>query len=207
MNRTMRLTGLVALFLFVVGMIPVLAKTGAVPPPDYFPLRVGDWWKYRWTANGKSGDFQLKVEKLDGDKLLVETTMPTQKFDEWYSKPVGWVNWHKELYPSNNMTVDFDPVRNYLQNPLVVGGSWSWKGKGMMGVDIEENSKVSAADSVTVPAGKFAAMRVDTDVTQGGSQVKKSYWYANWIGMVKSTTSSGGIDSTTELVDYSFKKK
>jgi hypothetical protein len=34
----------------------------------------------------------------------------------------------------------------------------------------------------------------------------KTYWYANWIGLVKSTTESGTVKSTTELVDYSFKK-
>jgi hypothetical protein len=58
-----------------------------------------------------------------------------------------------------------------------------------------------------VPAGKFQAMKVVTKVVQGGTPVTKTYWYANWIGLVKSMTDTGSVQSTTELMDYSFKRK
>src|SRR4029079_12800427 len=96
----------------------------------------------------------------------------------------------------------------YLKNPLAVaGGTWSWKGKGNGGLDVDESSTVAGSELVTVPAGKFPAMKVVTKVVQGGTTVTKTYWYANWIGLVKSMTDTGSVQSTTELVDYSFKKK
>lgn len=177
------------------------------PPPDYFPLRVGDSWSYKsTTADGKVSEFTMKVMSEDTGVFLVEiqSAWPIQ---EWYSKPAGWVLWHRESFTKNaQMNVAFDPPRQYLQNPLATGATWGWKGKGMMGVDIDESSQVEALDVVTVPAGTFKAMRVVSKVMQGGTAVTKTYWYANWIGLVKSMTDTGSVKSTTELVDYSFKK-
>ena len=180
------------------------------PPPDYFPLRVGDWWSYHsTTADGKMSDFTIKVLDLDAPTgvyhVRYESSWP---IDEWYSKPAGWVNWHKESYGKTNQSVAFDPVRPYLKNPLAVaGGTWSWKGKVNLGYDADESSTVAGSELVTVPAGKFTAMKVVTKVVQGGTTVTKTYWYANWIGLVKSMTDTGSVKSTTELVDYSFKKR
>ena len=177
------------------------------PPPDYFPLRVNDWWSYRsTTADGKQSEFTMKVVSEEKGVFLVEiqSAWPIQ---EWYSKPPGWVVWHREAFPKSNATVAFEPQRQYLKNPLGANQSWSWKGKGMMGVDVDETSTVAASEVVTVPAGKFQAMKVVTKVVQGGTPVTKTYWYANWIGLVKSMTDTGSVQSTTELVDYSFKRK
>lgn len=187
-----------------------LAAKPQVIPPDYFPLKVGDWWKYRWTSNGKSNEFTIKVVKTEKSSdnvmmYLIETTMPNQIIQDWYSKPQGWVQMHKMAYPKNNMTGEYSPVKKFIQNPLSQGASWEWKGTGMMGVEIEEKNMVKGNEGVEVPAGKFGTMRVDTDVLQGGSQVKKTYWYSNWIGLVKSMVNSNGIESTVELIDYSFK--
>ncbi|HEY0346591.1 MAG TPA: hypothetical protein VGC60_00430, partial [Pyrinomonadaceae bacterium] len=66
---------------------------------DYFPLRVGDSWKYRsTTADGKQSEFSVKVlseEKEAGNTLyLVETVSTFQPIHDWYSKPSGWVLMH-----------------------------------------------------------------------------------------------------------------
>jgi hypothetical protein len=92
-------------------------------------------------------------------------------------------------------------------NPPGAGASWSWKGKGNLGVDVDETSTVAGTEPVVVPAGKFTAVKVVTKVTQGGTPVTKTYWYANWVGLVKSMTDTGTVKSTTELSDYSFKGK
>ena len=89
---------------------------------------------------------------------------------------------------------------------LSVGASWQWTGKGMMGVDIEESSRVAGSETVEVPAGKFQAMKVETRIVQGGTPVTKFYWFANWVGLIKSMTDTGSVKSITELLDYSFRK-
>jgi hypothetical protein len=177
------------------------------PPPDYFPLRVGDWWSYRsTTGDGKTSEYTMKVMSEDAGVFLVqiESAWP---IEEWYSKPAGWVVWHKEAYPKSGQSAAFSPERRYLQNPLAAGASWSWKGKGNLGVDVDETSSVAGPEAVTVPAGKFQAVKVVTKLTQGGTPVTKTYWYANWVGLVKATTDTGSVQSTSELVDYSFKRK
>src|SRR6266516_3104399 len=70
---------------------------------DYFPLRVGDTWKYRsTTADGKQSEFSIKVlneEKENGNTLyLVETVSTFQPIHDWYSKPSGWVLMHRQEY-------------------------------------------------------------------------------------------------------------
>lgn len=183
------------------------------PPPDYFPLPVGAVWNYESTTDaGKKFPFSVKVmdaeKQADGSVVYrVETDNGFQPIDQYFTKPDGWVLEHKEVYVKNNMVGEFKPVRQYLRNPLSKGASWSWKGTGMMDVSIEDNATVTGPETVVVPAGKFSAFHVSTQVVQGGQPVKKDYWYANHVGQVKSMTDSGSVKSTTVLLKYVFPKK
>ncbi|MFN8610822.1 MAG: hypothetical protein U0931_24990 [Vulcanimicrobiota bacterium] len=174
--------------------------------PDFFPLRVGDWWKYKVQSGGKTTDFTIKVVKQQGDRVLVETTS-SQVIQDWYSHPAGWVLQHQTIYPASKLKADLKPARKLLKNPLVPGEKWDYKGTGMMGVSLEEHNRVGPAREVKVAAGTFQAVHLDTQVTQAGAKVVKSYDYADGIGLVRSHTESGGVKSDCELVDYSFKKR
>lgn len=189
---------------------PVVKKEP--PPPDYFPLRVNDWWKYQsTTGEGKQTNFMMKVvsaEKQPDETIIykVDTTSTTPIHD-WYSKPSGLVLRQKEQFGENEAAlVNYNPFYQYIKNPLNKGDTWKWVGKGMMGVDIEDNAEVFGPEDIFVPAGKFSTMKVVTKVVQGGAAVTKTYWFANWVGLVKSATQSGPVGSVTELLDYSFKK-
>jgi hypothetical protein len=213
MKTRFRLRALFTLFVVSLAGLPALGQKPQDPPPDHFPLRVGYWWKYRSeTGDGKQSAFTVKVlsaePKSDGTKhYLVETLSTFQPLHDWYSKPVGRVLMHRIAYPNNDaLKADYQPVKLYLENPLRVGSSWQWKGKGMMGVEIEESSRVTAAETVEVPAGRFQAMKVETSVIQGGTPVNKTAWFADGVGMVKSMTDTGSVTSTSELLDYSFRK-
>lgn len=201
------------LLVFLAAVAAMAQKPRETPPPDYFPLRDGESWNYRsTTADGKQSEFTMKVlsteKQGDGtNHFLVETLSTFQPIHDWYSKPAGWVLMHRIAYPKNAaLKADYQPVKQYLKNPLSAGAAWTWKGKGMMGVEIDESSRVTASEMVEVPAGKFQAMKVETKVIQAGTPVTKTYWYANWVGLVKSMIETASVKSTTELVDYSFKK-
>ncbi|HEY4001741.1 MAG TPA: hypothetical protein VGO93_22890, partial [Candidatus Xenobia bacterium] len=174
------------------GSLAVLAKEP--PPPDYFPLRVGDWWKYQSTnASGAKSEFTIKVTAFDDQSKVytVETTAGPTIIDEFYTKPPGWVMWHKEIYVKNSMTAEFQPgPRKFLQNPPGKDSAWDWSGTGMMNTQIDDKEAYAGSDPIVVPAGKFSGVHVHGDVTQGGAAVKKDYWYANWVGLVKSQTDS-----------------
>ncbi|NDD27489.1 MAG: hypothetical protein EB084_04400 [Proteobacteria bacterium] len=194
---------------------PTFAKPSAAPPPpDYFPIKDGYWWKYKTTNLDTKASSEWKLSVLgtekgdDGASLSkLEVDTGSMKTDEWYSKPKGWVMKHRIEYPANNMKGTYTPPDKYLMNPLTPGATWDWSGKGMMDVEASHKDTVKGAETVTVPAGKFTCMRVDTETVQGGQPVHKTYWYANFIGLVKSQTESGNVKNQSELVDYSFKKK
>ena len=77
----------------------------------------------------------------------------------------------------------------------------------MLGVSRSEKNEVLGPEEVVVPAGKFTAMKVVTSVVQGGAPVSKVYWYAPYVGLVKSMTDNGSVQSQTELLHYNFKLK
>jgi hypothetical protein len=58
-----------------------------------------------------------------------------------------------------------------------------------------------------VPAGKFRAIKVVSEVSGGAIPMTRTNWYANGVGLVKSATQGGQIKYGSELTDYSFKKK
>jgi|SRR5262252_5382724 len=177
---------------------------------DFFPLRVGDSWKYRsTTADGKQSEFTIKVlseEKENGNPLyLVETVSTFQPIHDWYSKSGGWVLMHRQEYVKSGTKAEYQPTKQFLKNPLKSGDSWHWKGKGMMGLEIDEANEVAGPETVSVPAGRFEAMKVTTRVVQGGAPVMKTYWYAGGVGLVKSMTDTGSVKSTTELLEHPTK--
>ncbi len=109
---------------------------------DYFPLHVADTWQYRsTTADGKQSEFSIKVlneEKENGNTLyLVETVSTFQPIHDWYSKPGGWVLMHRQEYVKTGSKAEYQPTKQFLKNPLMSGDSWRWKGKGMLGVEID----------------------------------------------------------------------
>lgn len=131
MNR-IRFSAAVVFILIVItasmGQKPGAGQKPKEPPPDYYPLRVGEWWKYQsTTGDNKQSEFTMKVladeKQSDGTLLYQVEIMSTIPIHEWYSKPDGWVIWHREAYPKNDMKVTFESVRQFLKNPPAIGSA------------------------------------------------------------------------------------
>jgi len=81
---------------------------------------------------------------------------------------------------------------------------------------VTNDCKATGVESVTVEAGTFDAMRVECQtamnisITVGDAPVQSSInitgtsWYAEGVGLVKTSTTGMGLDSTTELVSYTI---
>ena len=70
MKTMTKFRNIAALMLMSLTLLAAVAQKPQQPPPDYFPLRVGDWWKYRsTTADGKQSEFTIKVlsDEKQGD--------------------------------------------------------------------------------------------------------------------------------------------
>jgi hypothetical protein len=179
------------------------------PAADFFPLRVGDSWTYR---NSEEGGYTLKVLREEPQagapsRFVVELSSGV-KILKTFSKAEGWVLLHAEQYPEHEgLEMKYDPPRQYLPNPLIPGQKWEWSGKDPTQMERHESSRVIGFENVTVPAGKFRAMKVTSSTSGGAIPMTKTYWYADGVGLVKTTTEGGQIKYGSELTDYSSKKK
>jgi hypothetical protein len=196
-------------FAFALLTMSIAAQKAKAPAPDYFPLRVGDSWKYRSTVSDAEVTVKVvSVEKQsDGTMRYLLEKVAGVKIHDWYSKTNEWVLMHRETYPEHEgMEVKYEPAKQYLKSPLVAGATWNWKGKSITQNDVQESNQVIGLEMVEVPAGKFRAMKIVSQVSEGAS-LTKTYWYVEGVGLVKYTTESGPIRYGFELVDYSFKKE
>ena len=196
-----------AFFAFTTSVMAQRAKAPAAK--DYFPLRVGDSWKYRMID--EDAEYTVKVlsaeTQSDGTTLYLLEKLAGVEIHDWYSKTDGWVLMHKEAYPKQEgIEVKYEPARQYLKNPLTAGATWKWKGKTIVQTVGEESNQVIGPEVVKVPAGTFQAMKVVSHVSDGDTAMTKTYWYANGVGLVKWAAEGGQIKYGWELVDYSFKK-
>jgi hypothetical protein len=208
--RTLRALSLIALATLLAastafGTKPKEPKAAA----DYFPLRVGDSWTYR---NSEAGGYTLKVlseEPQEGGAVRYVVELRSEVIiQNVFSKASGWVLFHAESYPEHEgLKATYEPPKQYLPNPLVAGQKWEWTGKDPTQVEHHESSRVIGLENVTVAAGKFRAMKVVSEVSGGAIPMTKTSWYADGVGLVKSTTQGGQIKYGSELTDYSFKKK
>ena len=176
---------------------------------DFFPLRVGDSWTYRNIDD--EGGYSLKVlseepQANGATHYLVEMTSGVKVLTT-FSKAGGWVLMHSEGYPEHEgLEAKYEPPRQYLPDPLVAGAKWEWKGRDYTQTERRESSVVSGPEEVKVPAGKFRAMKVVSQVTTDTAKMTKTFWYADGVGLIKSVTDGGKIKYGSELADYSFKK-
>ena len=208
MKKGRTLTAIVFVLLFIT--TSAIARKSKTAAADYFPLRVGDSWSYRNTSG--DGEYSLKVlseeKQVDGSIRYLLEKMAGVKILSWFSKTSGWVLMHAERYPEHEgLEIKYDPPRQYLQNPLLPGAKWEWKGKDNTQTETQESNKIIRFERITVPAGKFRAMKVVSRVSGAATPITRTYWYAEGVGLVKSTTDGGQIKYGWELADYSFKKK
>ena len=203
---------LAATGLMTLGLLSAAVASKPKPPKpaeDYFPLRVGDSWTYR---NTEEGGYTLKViseePQAGGPSRFVVELSSAVKILNTFSKADGWVLLHAERYPEHEgLEAKYEPPKQYLANPLAVGLKWEWSGKDPTQVEHSEKNTVAGAEAVTVPAGKFRAMKVVSIVTGASIPMTRTNWYAEGVGLVKSRTEGGQIKYGSDLTDYSFKKK
>jgi hypothetical protein len=208
----MRIAFAFSVAVLLLGQSAFAAKPRPKPKPqstaDYFPLRVGDTWTYR---NSEEGGYTWKVlseEPHEGGTIrYVVEFLSGVRTNKVFSKENGWVLFHAESYPEHEgLHITYEPPGRYLPNPLVAGQKWEWSGKDPTQVEHHERSRVIGPETVTVAAGKFQAMKVESEITGGSIPMTRTSWYANGVGLVKTSTVGGQIKYGSELTDYSFKK-
>jgi hypothetical protein len=106
-------------------------------------------------------------------------------------------------------TVTYDRPLLRIPFPLVEGKSWSWKGMEYFDGEkyrLEVEGKVVGTERITVPAGTFDAVKIETNMkSASGSANRIQEWYAQNIGMIRTrvTIQGGGvIGMVRDLLGY-----
>jgi hypothetical protein len=199
----------VLLFFQVASAAKPKPSSKSAPAADYYPLRVGDSWTYR---NLEEGGYTLKVlreEPQEGAAVrYVVEMLSAVKIQNIYSKANGWVLFHAESYPEHEgLQATYDPPKQLLPNPPAIGQKWEWTGKDPTQVEHHESHRVVGLETVTVPAGTFRAIKVESIITGASVPLTRTSWYADGVGLVKTVSVGGQIKYGSELTDYSFKKQ
>lgn len=197
----------VALLLLVQSASAAKPKSKPKSTADYFPLRGGYSWTYRNTEEGGYTLTVLSEQPQEGGPRYTVELVAGVKVHKVYSKANGWVLFHAESYPEHEgLQATYQPPKQILPDPLVVGQKWDWSGKDPTQVEHQEKNRVVGVENVTVQAGKFRAIKVVTEIAGAAVPMTRTSWYADGVGLVKTTTEGGQIKYGSELADYSFKK-
>ena len=178
-------------------------KKSALTMPDYYPLQVGNQWKYRLDVNGKEVTMTTKIAKIE--------TIDQQKLARLEAAVDGNTSatehlqqTDKGIFRFRTNGIESSPPLLLLKYPAKNGDKWS-------GAFTASDSKATYSceameEEVVVPAGKYKTIRVAIKLEEKGQVVNTTYWFAKDVGFVKQTVDAPGLNILIELQQFDPKK-
>lgn len=174
---------------------------------------------YQMSSGADKSTMTIKATPLSGDRMNVQTTMNGK------TTPVVWTctaSGMKASIPAGEGGAQVNVDAGFLPNARNWKAGYSWNssnkvnvnapGVGAMNMTSTTVSKIVKQEKVTVPAGTFTALRVDSttsmktslpagtrlppgmDLNQMmGGKTTTSAWYVQGVGMVKTTSAEGSF--------------
>ena len=176
------------------------AATDKEKAPNYYPLTPGTKWIYELRADGQKKKLTnqvAKIETIDGKKLAVVETL----IDGMVTGTAHIAVTDKGVMCHRMNGVELSPPICVLKYPFKKDETWEVEttlGTEKMTVKV----KAGASEEVTVPAGKYKAIKAEMDRTVAGMQASATSWFAPDVGVIKQTMSAGGSTATLELEKF-----
>ncbi len=174
------------------------------PPPNYYPLEVGNEWQFNITVGEKTTKMDsriAKIENIDGVALArLECGVNNQVSATEHLRQT-----EKGVFRHRYNGAECDPPVCLLQYP--VKASARWEGKLTVGKEKAKYSCETKDETVEVGAGKFKCVRVDLRLDSMGQIVNTSYWFVKDVGMVKQTIDVDNLSILLELQSFQLKKE
>ncbi len=165
----------------------------------YLPLKVGYKWTFKIDLGGQAVDVSqkvVKVEKKDGREVAtLETEVGGQTLAEQMASD------ERGVFRYSFQGVPVDPPIQALKLPFKKGETWEAK-FSVQGQEFKSTMKSEAEEEVTVPAGKYKAVIVSSQMDLGAQQITVKSWFAPNVGIVKQVFDLGGASGTSELVKF-----
>lgn len=189
------------------------ASTKNVKPigTDYFPIDL----KKRLIYNSSLGDLELKVTEEKNTHLF------SYESDKFKYKQRLFINnkglFVVETYQKIKLLLFITKEGNYTYDkpllripfPVEVGQEWTWDGIEFVNNEtrsVKIKGKVSAFETISIAAGKFDALKVETTLeTSNGTKNIMTEWYAKNLGLVKmhiSIEGGGALGFVRDILGY-----
>ena len=186
---------------------PLQFEANAAPVPDgagkaslYFPTTVGSKWVYDLDDKDETETITA-VEKKEGAFLVT-----VQKVDQFGKESFIEMKVADDGIFMLSGLADKHPPSHRLKLPHKASATWeTYTGAWPLGT-----SKFTAhgPEQIEVPAGKYEAIRVESqNAAKMGPDIRRTYWYAPGIGLVKYTSDHGKIKLVRTLKSFTLGKK
>lgn len=177
----------------------------------YYPVKEGFSRTYQTAIQGKTMTYTETISKVSGSGFTYSNSMMKEMTSTMKCDSKGIVGVTQSVMPGMKITESHGTA---WPSSIKVGSTWAYgftmKGN-IQGQAVEQvmdmKSKVLGQEKVTVKAGTFTALKVETttsmNMVMGGQKMnqppmKSVAWLAQGVGMVKSTAAG----ATVELVKY-----
>jgi len=196
-----------ALLLSVVAFL-TFAHAAPVPkeadrPAFYFPTRVGDTWVWAWV--GDKNEFTEVVRKVDVDTEKEEKVITVEVLVD--GKRLNTKRFSlsaKGVFALSHDDHKYDKPWCVLKAPYRPGVTWDVDVRDPFGVSVKSTHAIGEFEWVEVPAGKFRALRVETEHDGDNPRLTATSWYAPGVGQVKMVCRSGAGKAEGSVVLKSF---
>ncbi|MCS7159835.1 MAG: hypothetical protein RMJ19_05125 [Gemmatales bacterium] len=185
-----------------VGLASALLLSGQETPTDartYFPLAVGNAWRYVNSVGSESVTQVVRLEKVNQEEgYRLETSIGNRVISSEVLavRPDG-------IYRLAANDVPIHPPLPVLKNPLKAGDSWSFQANVKDRVIKGSLTVQSLSEPEVTRAGKFKCVKIGGDSLQLENQkAALTTWYAPQIGPIKISIKIGDQETTLELVDF-----
>lgn len=191
---------LIIILLLAMGTQGAFAADNGGDAFEYFPLKTQNFWSYKVTLpNDEVYSQVLFVNNQVGQDIKVVILINQMPWME-----VGYLLNEQGLFRTKQISGEgvttIEPKQLVLASKLDPGISWNWDAADQKG---KETAKVVGYEKVTVTAGAFEALLVQYEgVYSDGTAYLEKTWFVKGIGYVKVVSTSAGMTTTKELLEY-----
>lgn len=191
-------------FLLITALAWAPAQPGKeVKTPNYYPLQVGNEWRFKVAVGDKSATAISRIVKIDTINGLalarLEATVNDQIIatEHLRQTPEG-------IFRHRNQGQEITPPICLLKFPAKPGAKWS--ADITVGKDTGKYHCETKEETVKVPAGEFKTLRVTIRLESQGKAVNTSYWFVPEVGFVRQTVEAEQLSIVMELEKYTLAK-
>jgi len=168
----------------------------------YYATKVGDKLVYELqAAGGVTGEITECITQVDkqGDALIVsvERELKGRK-----TAPSQFSVSEKGVTRIATAGRELPIPIPMLKLPGKPGDTWTWEPDAGGGPASKTTYTLGKEEEIEVPAGKFRALRVESEQDLGGRVFKSTLWHAPGVGLVKSVMNNGATDRTQVFKSY-----